>query len=244
MNRTDLYPCAVDMHSHILPGIDDGSPTLAQSVSMAKIARAEGICLTVATPHLILDGTQDTLVYEASKRIAHLRAALKEAGVRMELRLGCELYLSSSIFSEPDISRYTVSFTRILLFETGDGCGPELLGDAASWMLDNGVIPLLAHPELIPWLEREHELLRKLCDKGMWLQLNAPSISGENGHTVQHRVKQLCRSGMHYVLGSDAHSADKRRPRMKGALEMLARWDGAQSAVSAAAFSARALMEL
>lgn len=223
-----------DLHNHVLPDLDDGAKDFEESVKMLKIAQEEGILTVAATPHFILDGNEKDLYYSAKKRLSELQYLAAYNKIEVSTRLGFELLLNENIYSFPSLSYFTIEGSSLLLFETSSDCSANFLQDAVLWMRSRHLTPVLAHPERYSYSTKKLDLLRDLNQKGLWIQINTSGISGQSGQTVMNRAKKLVNSDLNFLLGSDAHSPDKRPPQMKEALKKLETWVGTSRALTAA----------
>ena len=211
----------VDLHCHLLPGIDDGPATLDESIALARALVAEGVTTVVATPH-VSRGHQNTAAGIAAVG-ADLRHALSAEGIPLDVRLGAEVSVDQVI----DLDRAEIEALRL------DGSGPLLLElplhDAAGdyiWparaLLLEGVPLLIAHPERIRALQRDDRPLRELISLGAWAQLNASSLLGEHGPQAHAAAFSMLDAGLAHTLATDAHHADRRKPMLRAALLELA----------------------
>ena len=231
-----------DLHSHLLPGIDDGAENPDESYAMLHMAWEEGTRVIAATPHLVLDGDEEAYLHRVARRLAGLRRSQSpEYGVHIVP--GFELFLDEGIFGCADLTWFTLGHSPVLLFETAPQCLWELVRDAVLWMLERGVIPVMAHPERSLPVPRVLPPLRALCEKGLILQINSGSITGAGGRAVRRNAERLARSGLPVVLGSDAHSVAARPPLMQEALHTLQGWIGRERTIRAAIDLPRFLLE-
>lgn len=241
MSRKDLFISDIcDLHSHILPDFDDGAKDINESIAMLKKAQREGIGIMAATPHLVLDGSQNKFLLRAEKAIEELRSN----EINIKLLLGFELFLDENIFTLQSIEQFTINNSSLLLFEIDENCPEELLFDAVLWLLDKNITPVMAHPERCFKLSRIMKKLKLLSDKGLLFQINTSSITGSSGFFVMRRAKYLAQSGMKFVLGSDAHNLIARPPKMREALKKLEDWIGLDLTLSAAKITARSMLNI
>ena len=209
----------VDIHSHVLPGLDDGSPDLETSVAMCKIWAEEGVTDVVGTPHL-----SDQFDYNLERNL-ELRAQLQAAvGPQPRLMTGCDFH-----FSEPNLNllfkdpkRYTINQKNYLLVENSNYGLPPNMDQLFFQLRSRGVVPVLTHPERNAIWQQDTALLRKVADNGV-IQVTAGSITGRFGHRAQKHALEWLRLGLVHVIASDAHNVDKRPPRMKEAFATVAK---------------------
>lgn len=217
----------IDMHSHILPNMDDGSQSLEQSISMLRIAAGEGTAVLIATPHLICDGSERKYIARSREKYENLCLIAHQLEIPVKIRLGFELLLSSSIQHAFDINDLLIDGTSKVLVELRIGSDPredleELLYALAHYHI--GMI--LAHPERSRWLYDNKSYLNNLVNNGVMLQVNADSITGSWGKDVMRFTRKLTEQGVVHFIGSDAHSDTARSPHIRKALSILLDWIG------------------
>jgi len=212
----------IDTHCHILPGLDDGPPDEGHALEMARVAVADGITGIVATPHDIpglypFDGDK------VNEALSRLKKGLEREGISLPLYPGCELALA------PDLERRhagkglptMAGKGRHLLLELPLEEIPPYTEDVFYRLQLRGLIPVIAHPERNLAVLQQPAWLREILERGILIQLSAPSITGLFGKKVQNLAEELaCRGWVHFVA-SDAHSAGKRGPRLQPARKTL-----------------------
>jgi protein-tyrosine phosphatase len=229
----------VDLHSHVLPGIDDGAKSMEESLAMLRAAESQGITLMACTPHLVLDKMHRQYCSKAYSRYKELSAASKKEGIGIRLIFGFELMLDESIYTCRRLYDYTIDNTRLLLMETPPDWRAETLFDAVEWLILKGFIPVLAHPERLGYLfglfNFDHfKKLKRLNGQGLMLQINASGITGFSGVATKLRAAHFITGGMYFIIGSDAHSPTGRLTEMQGALHIIEKLKGHDKAVEAA----------
>jgi protein-tyrosine phosphatase len=195
----------------VLPGIDDGPSTLADSIALARAAAAAGTASIAATPHVRSD-FPDVRVDELADRCAEVRAALAREDVAIELVSGAEVSLMWAVDATDEELRLATYGQRgkDLLVETP--FGPVFALDNLLHQLQmRGVRVILAHPERSIDFQEEIRPLRQLVYQGVLLQINADSLLGRRSG-VRRLAEQLCREGLAHVLASDGHRAASWRP--------------------------------
>jgi protein-tyrosine phosphatase len=218
----------IDLHSHILPGIDDGARSLKDSVDIARAAVTDGIVAIAATPHVRDDWP--TTADAMEERVAELRAELQLAGVPLELRTGGEIALPwLARLSSGELRRFGLGGSSYLLVETPYHGWPLELPDALLSLQDKGFTPVLAHPERNPEVAARPQQLASLVDAGVLVQVTAASVDGRIGRRTQECGLLLIREGLAHLLASDAHHASVREVGMAEAAgrvgeRTLARW--------------------
>jgi protein-tyrosine phosphatase len=206
-------PGQVDIHAHVLPGIDDGPRDLDGSLELLRAAVEAGTTTIAATPHLRADFS-DVHVHELAARVSLMREAVEEAGIPIRLVSGAEMSLSWALDATDEELRLASYEQRgtDLLIETPS---TNVLGlDRLLYEFRRkGFRVTLAHPERTAQFARHQDLLRALVDQGVLLQINAESLLGSAGRSGYRRVaRNLCTEGLGHVIASDGHRASGWRP--------------------------------
>jgi protein-tyrosine phosphatase len=216
----------IDLHAHLLHGVDDGPETLEEAVEMCRAAAADGIETIVATPHQRHGIWPNTDRNAIEALFAELRAA---AGEKPALALGAEIRVDSELLHDvdrlPGGSLLPLAGSRYLLLELAwDPRGPDP-SHVVHELTVSGWRPILAHPERIPWLVDQPALMSELVERGALLQLTAGSVTGEFGRGPQECCSVLLDSDLAHFVASDSHDAYVRPPRLSGAFRAIAeRW--------------------
>jgi protein-tyrosine phosphatase len=219
----------IDIHCHLLPGIDDGPDRLEESLELCQIAVADGITHAVVTPH-IHPGRWDNTRQSIDAAVNELRRALADMGIPLQLGFAAEVRLSDEVIAQ--VRENTIPFYgqvdgyRVMLLEFPHSHivpGSEKL---TSWLLDNGVRPLIAHPERNKQVMGDVSRLRPFIESGCWLQLTAGSVTGNFGAKAQAIAMQLLDDDAVAVLASDAHNTGARAPALKHTYDYIVRGYG------------------
>jgi protein-tyrosine phosphatase len=217
----------IDIHHHLLPGLDDGAVDLDTSVAMARLAADDGITHVVCTPHANETYSFDPAVN--AKKIATLRARLEAEQIPLTLGLGCDLHLSYDNIqtARNDPARFSINGLGYLLVELPDyGLSPHLTETFYELRLAQ-LTPILTHPERNRTLQCGSERMIDWLRGGLLIQVTADSVLGHMGkqaETVAHRL--LADRWVHF-LATDAHSTRGRPPRMRAAHALVAKKYGA-----------------
>jgi protein-tyrosine phosphatase len=215
----------LDLHCHILPDVDDGAESLDVSVAMLDAARRIGIRTIVATPHLTerLDPGYAATVDAAFRRVEPLAA---ERGIALER--GFEIRLS------PDLPRRlragepcTLAGSRVVLVDlpfVDDW--PHFVDDTLFDLQASGFLPILAHPERYPHVQRRPEVGQELAGRGIALQVNLASLAGTFGRRARRAAEELLRLGAVHLVATDAHSAGHRMAAVPDGLAHLRKLSG------------------
>jgi len=219
-----------DLHFHLLPGVDDGPRDVEDALELARMAVADGTGRIVATPHV-----RSIAVAQLPERVEQLLARLREAGIGLDVRGGGELSpddVGSLTDTELDTLAQGPAGRRWLLLEAPLYATDPDLETAAAELRARGFAVLIAHPERSRSTPLSH--IRALVALGACLQINASSLAGAHGREAERAGLALARSGMPFVLASDAHSAS-RPPLLTVAAQRLATGGVDPAAISVAA---------
>lgn len=213
----------VDLHCHILPGVDDGAVDLAQALEMARMAADSGLRTIVATPHCNLPwGTARNYAGTLSQPMEILRKAVAEAEIPLEILPGAEVFCTPDL---PDLLEgrklQTLAGSRYLLMEFYFDESPEFMESCFETVGRRGYVPVVAHPERYEASWRDPELVPRWFRSGCVIQLNKGSILGRLGSRAETVSKFLLERGFAHVVASDAHSPATRTPHMTAVLRHL-----------------------
>ncbi len=213
-----------DMHSHILPSVDDGAKDLNEALKILKLMQLQGITDVIATPHFYpaLDNLE-----EYFEDVAEAMDKLKEFVVKRRLPniyLGCELLYFTGIGQSDSLSQFCLNNSNYLLLELTDDCiNKELFADITAIRENLGLELIIAHAERYCLARNYKKLIRFLVANNIPIQINADSVLIPKLSRV---VKKLLDTGLICVIGSDAHSVGIRPPRVKEALRHISKTYG------------------
>lgn len=219
----EAWSGALDLHHHLLPGVDDGAQDLDAALAMARMALAEGITTVLATPHTC-DGVYDVDRADAAAALAELAAALAAANLPLQVRLAGEVHLHESI---PQRLRQDPGLSldgrgRYLLLELPHQGPPPSLPDFLFRLAAGGTTAVIAHPERNLAVRKHPEMAVEWANHGALLQLTAGSVDGAFGEPARTTAEHLLRAGAAHVVATDAHSPQKRPPRLRDAFAAAA----------------------
>jgi protein-tyrosine phosphatase len=212
----------IDVHSHILHGLDDGAASLEVSLAMVRLAAEWGTTDIVATPHANPEYKFEPEVVEA--RLAQLREAAEAAGAPYpRLYYGCDFHLTfdnvQDAVAHP--GRYTINHGRYLLVEFSDLVIFPNTTEIFARLLDAGMIPVITHPERNTLLQQRLPKLKEWAEMGCLLQVTAQSFQGRFGRRAERFSKVLLEENLIHVVASDAHDTKHRPPDMGEAYDWL-----------------------
>jgi protein-tyrosine phosphatase len=209
----------IDIHSHILPGLDDGPATLDEAAAMVRLAAESGTTAIVATPHSNLQFAFDPAAVEDG--VARLREAVDGA---IAIHSGCDLHLTpeniEAALQRPE--KYTINGGRYLLVEFSDFGIPTAALEILDRLLGAGIVPVITHPERNPCLKRGIEPVRSWVENGCLVQVTAQSLTGDFGRSAERAGWRLIRDGLAHFVASDAHGLRRRPPLLGEACKRVA----------------------
>lgn len=217
----------IDIHSHILWGMDDGARDREQSLAMLRMAKAHGTVAIVATPHA--NHQYRFNLQLVTKRIADLAACCGESIV---IHRGCDFHLSYENVQDAlaNPRKYTIGGHGALLVEFQDFTIPAGTEQILSQFLDQGMVPVVTHPERNPILRKSRDRLQSWIQMGCVLQVTAQSLTDRFGIAAQKSAWALLGAGMVHCIASDAHDLEHRPPRLDIARDPLTREFGSAAA--------------
>ncbi len=206
-----------DLHSHILPGLDDGSQSLDESLEMARMAAESGVRAVVATPHCLGDRARDV-----ARAFILLRDALEETKIPLTLYPGMEIFGSTNTAELLKNNRlFTLNGSRYPLIEFAFRTDGEEETAVLRQVIDAGYTPVVAHPERYIYVQQDPELMNIWKEMGCLFQINRGSLLGRFGRREQAMAYALVDRGFATVVASDAHSPRMRTPWMRDVRELL-----------------------
>jgi protein-tyrosine phosphatase len=193
----DLSVLRTDVHSHFLPGIDDGAKTIEDSVAMIRTMHELGYRKVITTPR----NTPEIIM----GRLEEVRAALKEAGVDIEIEAAAEYYLDFDFERKLDEEKLLTFGKNYLLFEISYMNPPDNLDHMIFKMQTSGYKPVMAHPERYNFWHSQFDKYEQLKDKGVLLQMNINSLTGYYSGSTKKISEMMIDKGMIDLLGTDCH---------------------------------------
>jgi protein-tyrosine phosphatase len=209
----------VDIHCHILPGIDDGAKTFEESCAMAEMAVEDGVTHIIGTPHAHPAHKFDV---EVNRK---LRDELQEKFEgRLTFATGCDFHMSFENLQDirHDSWRYTLNQKSYLLVEFADYSIPPAMDQALHELQLAGLKPIVTHPERNPLLRAQPERLYKWLRQGCYVQVTAQSLAGKWGESAQLVTNEWLDAGAIHFVASDAHNTTSRPLRLREAYKQLA----------------------
>lgn len=206
-----------DLHSHLLPGIDDGVKTFEEAEAAILLFVETGFTKAITTPHIMSDYYRNTPSIINAKT-KELRTYLEQKNIPFEIQCAAEYYFDETLMDLLSSNSELLTFGgRYLLFETNTYAEPIMLNDFIFQMKVKGFIPVLAHPERYRYLQNNFERIEDLLDRGVLFQVNSLSLTGYYSKPIQKTANLLVEKKIVHFLGSDCHSV-KHAKLMKEAI--------------------------
>jgi protein-tyrosine phosphatase len=217
----------VDIHCHILPGLDDGADSFDESVQMAETAIADGITHVVGTPH-----ASDQFRFDAALTRQRCQELQQRVGDGLTLETGCDFHLNYENVRDlrVDPRKYTIAQKNYLLVELNDYAIPPNIQQMLHDLRLIGLLPIITHPERNPLIQRRQDYLRQWLHQGCYVQITAMSFLGKFGSQAEKAAWSWLDSDMVHFVASDAHNTTRRPLRLRQAFEAVAVRRGASVA--------------
>ena len=232
----------IDLHSHILPGIDDGSKSLEMSLAMARMAVDDGIEVMACTPHIYPGLYMNHTAGITAARDA-LQASLDEHGIPLKLTTGADVHLVPGLLES--LRAGTVPClhnTRYLLLEPSHHVAPPRFAESVFQLVAAGYVPVITHPERLTWVEDHFQVFVDLTKQGAWMQITAGALTGAFGPRAKYWGERFLGEGLTHILATDAHSAGRRAPLLSQAKAIAERLLGPEEALLLVEGRQKALM--
>ena len=203
----------IDLHCHMLPGIDDGAPDLDTALAMARCAAADGITTTACTPH-IYPGLYENEAAGIAAAVEALRGTLAEAGIELQLTVGADIQIVPELLSGLRRGTHpTLGGSRYFLFEPPHHTVPTRFHEILFDVVAAGYVPVITHPERLTWLDDTHyPWFQRAAREGAWIQLTSGALTGRFGRRAQYWSERMLDDGMVHILATDSHDPVHRPP--------------------------------
>ncbi len=212
----------IDLHCHLLPGIDDGAADVDISLAMARASVADGISVTACTPH-IMPGVYNNNRGLIEERMAMLSARFAEEGIAMKLVVGADVHMDVDLVPGLKSGRIpSLNNSRYFLFEPPHHVPPPRIEDNIFSIMSAGYVPILTHPERLSWIESHYAVMERLVRMGVLMQITAGSVTGQFGRRVRHWADRMIDEGLVHILATDAHNLTGRPPNLSKARDIIA----------------------
>jgi protein-tyrosine phosphatase len=220
----------IDLHCHMLPGIDDGAGDLATSLAMARAAVADGIRITACTPH-IYPGLYENDAAGIRAATQRLSKVLRDEGIALSLVCGADTHLAPGLLSRlRDGSVPTLNKSRYFLLEPPHHVAPPRFEESVFELMTAGYLPVITHPERLSWIETHYPVMQRLAQRGVWMQVTAGSLTGRFGRRPRYWGERMLSEGLVHLLATDSHGVDERPPRLAEGRDFAAQRIGEEQA--------------
>jgi protein-tyrosine phosphatase len=220
----------IDLHCHMLPGIDDGSPDMPTSLAMARAAVADGIVTTACTPHIfpgLYENSRQTIEWS----VEALRAALAAEAIPLELVVGADTHLVPGLLDRLRSGEVpTLAGSAYLLLEPAHHVIPPDFEQSVYELLAAGYLPIITHPERLSWIGDYFDIFKRLVERGAWMQITSGSLTGRFSSDARYWGERMLDEGLVHLLATDAHGLGKRPPRLAEGRRAAEKWVGADEA--------------
>ncbi|BCJ88154.1 tyrosine-protein phosphatase [Effusibacillus dendaii] len=213
----------IDMHCHLLPGVDDGAMTMEESIEMARIAAADGITDIVATPHTY-NGLHQISGEKILESVKLLQTELDARNISIRIHPGSEIHLHKDLLFhlEQNHCMTYCNAKKYILLELPSHEIPAEFDQQIDKLKKLKLTPIIAHPERNMVLRKRPDILQNWIEHGVISQLTARSITGQSGGLMQRTAVEFIKNRFVHVIGSDAHNCSGKRPELRSAFEKLA----------------------
>jgi protein-tyrosine phosphatase len=220
----------IDLHCHILPGIDDGAGNLDVSLQMARAAVEQGITVVACTPH-ILPGLYHNTGPAIRQAIKQLQDALDENGIPLQLTTGADVHMAPNFVAGLRSGHLlSIADSRYVLVEPPHHTAPPQIEEFFFNLVAAGYVPILTHPERLSWVPSRYQTIKKLVQSGVWMQVTAGSFAGAFGRNALYWAQRLLDEGCVHLIASDAHDAERRPPDLAAGRDLVAKRVGDEEA--------------
>lgn len=221
IQRLDTEMNIIDIHSHILPGIDDGARDEKESLEMFRIAADEGICQIIATPHFHYRRGHAS-PEEIRQAVLNIQELLNQEGIPMKLHTGNELYYTHELLETVKAGEaLTMADSDYVLLEFSQETERRRIQNAVYEFLNEGYYPIIAHIERYQAFLKHQDFAEEISEMGAYFQINAGSLLGNAGWTAKRFVKAMLKNGLIQFVATDAHDTDKRCPAFGKAADWI-----------------------
>jgi protein-tyrosine phosphatase len=213
----------IDLHCHLLPGIDDGASDLAMSLNMARALVADGVLVAACTPH-ILPGLYRNTGPQIRAATTKLQGILNEHRIPLQLTTGADNHIVPDFLPQLRSGHLLpLADSRYVLVEPPHHVAPPRLEEFFFSLLIGDYVPILTHPERLTWINSHYVALKKLVRAGVWVQVTAGSLSGIFGRNARYWCERMLDEGCVHLIATDAHDVSRRRPNLSEGRKLAAK---------------------
>jgi len=220
----------VDLHSHVLPDIDDGAKDLSEAVNLIRMELSCGVDTIVATPHFNFEHDHiEEFILKRQKALKSLKDALTSIDIDVNIIEGAEVYLSPRILEDRLKNELCYSGTNYMLVEFLMERFPEWIPQVLYRLKLEGITPVIAHVERYPYIQKHPDILYHIVDAGSITQVNAASLVLDS-HKMRNIIFNYMKHNLIHIIASDAHSVNHRPPVIDKAMQVIEKKFGSEIA--------------
>jgi protein-tyrosine phosphatase len=220
----------IDLHCHMLPGIDDGAPDIGTALAMARIAVRDGIRIAACTPH-IYPGMYENTAESIRQGAESFRAELAAAGIPLEISYASDTHVMPDLLERLQSGTVpTFNGGSYFLLEPPHHVAPPNFEEFVYRVIGAGYVPIVTHPERLHWIEDHYQTFARLARQGVWMQITAGSLTGRFGAAAKYWGERMLDEGLVHILATDSHDVEHRPPLLGEGLEAARRIVGAEEA--------------
>lgn len=211
----------IDIHSHIVFEVDDGSKSIEDSIEMILEAEEAGFTDIIATPHY-MESAYEVPRKQIKEKIDSIINILNDNNVKVKIHQGNEIYITNNMVDLLNNNlASTLNNSKYVLFETPMNVEPLNLLDVVYTLLENNKVPIIAHPERYEFIQKNPNKLIELMENGVLFQANYGSVTGQYGKEAQKTVTKLLQNNMIHFMGTDVHRPNSVYTRVTDAVRKL-----------------------
>jgi len=211
----------IDIHSHILPGIDDGAQDESEALEMLRIAANDGICQIIATPHFHYRRGHAS-PEQIKQAVSKMQELLNKEKIPMKLHTGNELYYTHELLETVKAGEaLTMADSDYVLLEFSPETEERRIQNAVYEFLNEGYYPIIAHMERYLAFQKNQDFVEKISEMGAYLQINAGSLIGNAGWQIKHFARLMIKNGFIQFVATDAHDIGRRSPTFAKASDWI-----------------------
>jgi protein-tyrosine phosphatase len=220
----------IDLHCHILPGIDDGASDLRTALAMAEASVADGVQVLACTPH-ILPGVYHNTGPQIRAAVRQLQEQLDAHEIPLRLVAGADVHIVPDFVAGLRSGHLlTLADSRYVLVEPPHHVAPPRLKDLMFQLLVADYVPILTHPERLTWINAQYADIVEMGRAGVWMQITAGAIVGDFGKMAKYWAERMLDEGLVHIIATDAHDTQRRPPALSRGRDAAAVRVGEQEA--------------
>ena len=215
-----MYKHLIDIHSHVLPQMDNGARNIQQSIDIIKACHAEGISTIIATPHYHQKQAKGILV-QRMDAWNELQEAMQPFNLSVQIYEGFEVSADITLLDRTSLGALTLAGTRWILLERPYLYAEEF-DDVMEAVFECNLLPVIAHPERYPYFTDDFDALQDWVSRGAYIQLSADAVAGNQGKQLQQWCMRALEIRLAHFVASNIHNASRRAPCMQAAANAIA----------------------